>query len=194
MTASFGDPHIGLIAEGLGDVRAVPVVLRNSLWGQGDFRDLIGKPIPCNGRDRATSVGGLEGRVATAAIRPGCVGVLIVLDAEHDPACELGPGLLARARSVTDTPVSVTLAIPKFEAWLVASAETLGLPSLSFDPRHDPVHLIDQALRADLGEKYTKPVWQPRLAARVDLSLAAPRSPSLDRLRRKFSDLLREVP
>jgi hypothetical protein len=177
MTARADEPHIGLVVEGRGDQFAVPLMLRAHLQQQNEFRDVLGPPVVCHGRDKAIMAEGLEGFVATASGRPGCVGILVVLDAERDRACELGPALLARATVVTAKPVKICLAEPQFEAWLVASAETMELDELTYDQSRNPESLIRQALDVN----YIKPTWQPRLTARIDLGLASGRSQSLHR-------------
>lgn len=100
MTATYGEPRIELVVEGPGDAKAAPLLLRDWMHLRGDYRDLLGKPIPCNGRENATCLGGIEGYVATAAARPGCKAVLVILDGEGDDVFELGPRLLGRLRSV----------------------------------------------------------------------------------------------
>jgi hypothetical protein len=188
MTAPWGQPHIGLVVEGAGDHGAVPMLLRRHLHDAGEFREILGKPIPAHGRDKALREKGLEGFVATAAARPGCVAVLVVLDGEGDCVAQLGPTLLARGRSVTGKEVSVALADVDYESWLFASAETLDL-SLTFDSTRRGQHEIVTALRP---AKYVKPTWQPRLTSRMDMSLARSRNTSFDRLLTRF-DQLREV-
>lgn len=184
MTAATDAPHIGLVVEGRGEEYALPVLLRKRLQESAEWRDLLGKPVPCHGRDKALKPRGIEGYVATAAGRPGCCAVLVVLDAEGDPACILGPDLQTRAAEVTGKPVAVCLAEPKFEAWLLASAETLAIPELQFRRDRDPVTLI----RESLDVKYVKPTWQPRLASRVDFAIALPRDSSLARLAAKLKE------
>lgn len=100
VTASADQPHIGLVVEGPGDANAIPSLLRLWLHGQEDYRDILGKPLSCNGRDKALPAGGLEGYVAAAASRPGCRALIIILDGEGDRVCQLGPDLLARATRV----------------------------------------------------------------------------------------------
>lgn len=175
MTGTFTDPHIGLVVEGAGDRGAVPVLLRAYLHSVNDYRDVLGRPVPAHGRDKALRKGGLEGFVATAASRPGCVGVLVVLDGEGDPVSTLGPELLVRAQSVTGKPVFIALADCDFESWLYASAETLDL-NLMFDESCRGQGEIAAAIRP---AKYVKPTWQPRLTGRMDLQLAKGRSKSL---------------
>ncbi len=183
MTALPEEPHIGLVVEGQGEIPSVPLLLRKWLQSRGDFRDILGKPVPCYGRDKALMPKGIEGKVATTASRPGCQSVLVLLDGEGDPVCNLGPKLLERALSVSRVPVEVCLAHPKYEAWLVASSETLGLAKLAFDAPGDPGVAIKSAL---MPSKYVKPTWQPRLTDRMDLELARSRDASLSRMLAKF--------
>lgn len=191
MTPRPVDPHIGLVVEGRGDEIAVPLVARAWLQARGEYRDVVGKPVPCHGREKAIQKGGLERFVATAAARPGCVGVLCTLDAEDDAACALGPDLLARVSGTLGKDVVVALCEPKFEAWLVASAETMELPGLEYDAGRDPEGLIKRALRP---RKYIKPTWQPRLATRVDFDRAAERCPDLSRWLAKLEALAALLP
>jgi hypothetical protein len=76
------------------------------------------------------------------------------------------------------------LAEPSYEAWLVASAETLELEGM----RHDDPSPMG-AIRRALPGAYIKPTWQPRLTARMDIQLARTRSRSLNRLLRRFNEL-----
>lgn len=186
MTATPNQPHIGLVVEGRGEREALPCMLRKYLGEElACFKDILGKSIPCNGRDKALMAGGIEGKIAAAGYRPGCKGVMVVLDAEGDAICSLGPEIKRRAARILGLPVQVCLADPMYEAWLVASAETLGLGGLTFSAGN-PTALIERALFPD---KYIKPIWQPRLTQRMDLTLARGRSPSLDRMLSKFASL-----
>jgi hypothetical protein len=54
-------------------------------------------------------------------------GILVLLDADDDCPAELAPALLNRARSARpDRRVSVVLAKREFEAWFLASAQSLA--------------------------------------------------------------------
>jgi hypothetical protein len=182
MPPSSVAPSIGLVVEGPGDVEAVPLLLRRHLASKEKYSISLGKPICCNGRDRALVEKGVEGYIAAAAARPGCRGVLVVLDAENDPACELGPSLLERSEKACQSLVAVCLAERNFEDWIYASAEKLELEGLEYRPERSGLGRIKGAL----SEKYVKPRWQPRLTNRMDIDLARSRSPSLDRMIRKF--------
>lgn len=161
--------------EGAGDLGALPVLLRSHLQKTGEFRDVLGKPVPAHGRNKALVRGGLEGYVATAGSRPGCVGVLVVLDSEGDCLFILGRQLLARACVVIGKPVRIALAKRNFESWLYASAESLEI-GLTYDPLRDGQSAIASALKP---AKYVKTIWQPRLAHRLNINVAIPRSQSL---------------
>ena len=123
--------------------------------------------------------------MSAAASRPGCVGVLVVLDGDGDPVCNLGPELLTRAQAVTGKPVRVAVADKCFESWIVSSAETLEL-GLTYPFQGGSSALIAEALRP---AKYVKPVRQPRLVHRMDLDLATVRNASLRRMFERFDDL-----
>jgi hypothetical protein len=186
MTAGAEDPHIGLVVEGRGENESAPQLLRTHLYSREEYRDILSSPVVCHGRGKALRHSGIEGFVATAAGRPGCRAVLVILDADEDAACELGPEILARAQAVTAKPVVVCLAEPTYEEWLLASAETLELDGLTFVASRNPESLI----RSALPVKYVKPTWQPRLTARMDIALAASRSPSLSRLLARLESLV----
>ncbi|WP_148077054.1 hypothetical protein [Nocardioides aurantiacus] len=190
MTAKPTDPHIGLVVEGAGDRGALPVLLRMHLASAADFRDILGKPVPAHGREKAIAEGGLEGYVVTAGLRPGCVGVLVVLDGEGDCVAELGPNLLSRAAEVIGKPVRIALADVDFESWIYASAESLQL-DLTYSEGVNGQGAIKGALKP---QKYVKPTWQPRLASRIDLALARERSASLARVLDRFDELLSLLP
>lgn len=176
MSAQPGSPHIGLVVEGNGDKGAVPLLLRKRLYSLGEYSDIVGKPVPLHGVDKATREGGIEGYVSAAA-RPGARGVLVVVDCDARDPARLEEELSRRASTVTPIPVRVVAAVRDFEDWIYASAETLDL-GLVFDEERG----LTAIKRALLPHKYVKPTWQPRLADRMDLELASTRSESLFRL------------
>jgi hypothetical protein len=146
------------------------------------YDDLLGRPITTNGRGQMTTP-------ATAAARPGCIAVIVVADADDDPSCGLGPDLLARARKTVPVPVVVVLAERCFEDWIYASYETLQLPIKEYASGKRGANVISAAVSNE-GSKYVKPVWQPRLTNRMDISLAMTRSESLRRLFLKLRTLV----
>jgi hypothetical protein len=59
MTLWVNDPYVGLVVEGPGDAAALPVVLRRYLELVGEYRPIFGKPVACNGRDKALMANGI---------------------------------------------------------------------------------------------------------------------------------------
>jgi hypothetical protein len=155
------------------------------------------------GRSLAMKPGELERRVQLAALMlgggPG--GILVLLDADDDCAAELAPKLAVRVRDARpDVPFAVVLAVKEFEAWFLASIESLagrrGLPP-EIMPPPDPESVRDakrwlQDRRRD-GLAYSPVVDQPALAAVFDPHLARSRSPSFDKLWRELDRLLAEM-
>ena len=58
--------------------------------------------------------------------------VLLLLDADDDPPCELAPKLLELAKKHwSDIDVACVLPKPEYETWIVAGADTLDKPPVS---------------------------------------------------------------
>lgn len=186
MNAPTGAPHIGLVVEGPGDRESFPILLRTYLQSQGRYEDLLGKPVPLKGKGSATRPNGLEGYVLAAA-RPGCRAVLVLVDADKDASCTLGPALLARAQAVTAVPVIVIVAERDFEDWIYAAAEHLGLGDATWSSSVRGKSAIESLLSPG---KYVKSTMQARLTQRMNLDVARERNSSLDRLLRKVDEVL----
>ncbi|MCV7423926.1 DUF4276 family protein [Mycobacterium yunnanensis] len=189
MTAQSGDPHIEVIVEGKADFNAIPVLLRNHLYAQNEYRDLLGKPIATKGISNATKANGIEGFVVTAACRPGCRAILIVIDSDDHCIAEMAEELTIRLDGLVEQPVVLAFAERTYEDWLYASVETLGIGDCIFVASKSGISAIETALRA-IGESYSKPLWQPKLTHRIDIALARSRSTSLSRLLDRFDALL----
>jgi hypothetical protein len=182
--------HLGLVVEGPGDANSIHILCERIATFKGFELPALGKPIPCGGISEALKDGGLEGFIATAANRPGCNGIIVILDGEGEAVCELGPQLLARAGNITSLPTIVILADPLYEAWLVASSETMRLDGLTYNgAKSDPTGGIKRALG---NRKYAKPTWQPRLTERLNVQLASRRSHSMRRFVTKLQSIADE--
>jgi hypothetical protein len=188
---------IATVVEGQGEVDALRVVLRRiaETFGHWDL-DL---PTPYRmTRSRLVRPGGIEIAVAAVAPRIGPRGgVLVLLDADDDIPCQLGPELLSRARQArSDQRLSVVLAKSEFESWFLAAAGSLagcrGLPDPLRGPA-DPEGIRDaKKWLTDrmAGHPYKPTVDQAPLAARFDLALARAGSASFDKLWRDAARLL----
>lgn len=119
--------------------------------------------------------------------------VLVLLDADNDLPCQLGPALLSTARAAqSDIDVSVVIANVEYETWFVAAAESLG--EMIRLRENETVPENPEALRCGkgwikqraIGLGYSETLHQPRLTAKFDLALCRRRSPSFDKLCREL--------
>ena len=119
--------------------------------------------------------------------------ILMLLDADSDLPCVLGPTLLALARKVrADADVSCVIANRDYETWFVAAAESLtefldvsSNSTISDDPER--ARLGKGWIKANfLGSKYSETADQPRMTEAMDLHLCRQRSPSFDKLCREL--------
>jgi len=117
--------------------------------------------------------------------------VLILLDADEDPPCRLGPELLANARLARpDVDIVCVLAKVEYETWFVAAAESLAsrgylrLAAGESPPDRPELTRSGEAwIRRHFGgARYSKTVDQPALTRHMDLASCRQRSPSFAKL------------
>lgn len=192
---------IGCIVEGQGDVAAVPVMIRRIAAERYPEMIIdIYRPIRVN-RNQVVLPDQLEQEVELAVQRIGGNGaIFIFFDSDDDCPAQLGPALLYRASQVRDNlPIAVVLAKREFEAWFLASAESLsgkrGLKSELQSPNNP------EAIRNAKGwlsgqmegnRRYRETRDQPALAAIFDIEQAR-RSDSFDKCYRDIVRLLEEL-
>jgi len=133
----------------------------------------------------------------SASQDPGLV--LIMLDADEDPACVLGPDLLRRARAYrSDADISCVVAAVEYETWFVAAAPSLtkfldlsGGPSPeSPESSRSGKAWVQQRFK---GVKYSPKIAQPSMTRQMDLRQARQRSPSFDKLCRELEKRMAEA-
>jgi hypothetical protein len=148
--------NIGVIVEGHGETTAVPILIRRIL---GELRLALPVQIPPPlrlSRGKLITPSELARAVELMARKAGAgAPILIFIDADDDCPAELGPQLLAVARSSrSDREIGVVVAQREFEAWYLASARSLrrlgGLPGW---------------LSERMPSGYAPTVDQPRFAA-----------------------------
>lgn len=126
--------------------------------------------------------------LAAAALEGRAGGVLVLIDADDDRACEKGPELLQRAARA-DLAVEVVLAEREFEGWGLAAAESLrgwrGLPD-DLEPPRDPqaVQGAKEWLTERMPGVYSPTADQASLAATIDLRAAQEAASSFGKFRR----------
>ncbi len=189
---------LACIVEGHGEVEAVPVTVRRIVSLGSPELVLRIQPFRVP-RNRLVKPDELERSVELAARRAGRNGaILIVLDGDDECPATLGPELLARAQKArSDIPIRVVLAKREFEAWFLASAESLrgrrGLDS-DLEAPSDPEAIRGAkewlTARMGTGQRYVETLDQSALAAVFDLERARQGAPSFDKL---FRDVLQLV-
>jgi hypothetical protein len=180
---------IACIIEGHGEVQAVPILIRRIALTIDSALSIDVKPPLRVPRSKLIQENELERAVEFATRKTGGLGgVLILVDSDDDCPAKLGPKLLDRAhKSRSDLPIGVVLAKREFEAWFLASAESLrgkrGLPNDLSSPQ-DPESVRGAkewiARRMTGGATYSETLDQPALTASFDLQTAAQRSDSFD--------------
>jgi hypothetical protein len=190
--------RFAFVIEGEGEVEAIPLLVRRICSDiLGFFALKTTRPVRIP-RSTLVRPGELERaiRLAQTAV-DGKGPVLVVLDADEDAPCELGPRLKARALMIARAN-RLSIVIPKyeFETWFLAAAESLGglrglrngiLPP----PNPEAIRGAKEWLSRNMtpGKKYSPSVDQAALVAAMDLT-AARSCRSFDRLCREVERLV----
>ncbi|MDE0012695.1 MAG: DUF4276 family protein [Candidatus Poribacteria bacterium] len=192
---------IGCIVEGKSEVETVPLLIRRIAANLYPELPIVVPPPIRRPRDKVVKENELERSVEFVARQIGGQGaIFIILDSDEDCPAELGPALLHRASQVrSDVPIAVVLAKCEFEAWFLATAESLrGQRGLKDDihPPNDPEAIRDA--KAWLSERmgnnktYRETSDQPALTALFDLEQARQVN-SFDKCYREIVRLLDEL-
>ena len=192
---------VSCIVEGEGDVAAVPLLIRR-IAAELYPELVINTPRPTRvHRNQVVQPDKLEQEVELAARRIGGQGaIFIILDSDDDCPAELGPVLLERAlQTHGNLPIAVVLAKCEFEAWFLASAESLrgrrGLRNdLNSPDNPEAIRGAKEWLRQRMqsGRTYRETRDQPALAALFDIEQAR-RADSFDKCYSDIARLLDEL-
>jgi hypothetical protein len=187
------------IVEGYGEVRALPELLRRIAWCYGVW-DV---PLLTPGRYPASQIlrrenaawipgAGLE-KAGGHARNEGAHALLILLDADDLCAKEVAGIISPQLVQATGFESSrIVFAVREYEAWFLASAETLqdGIPIFEQNPEgfRDAKGRLETHLSMEFG--YSETQDQPRFSARLDPSRAYARCRSYRKLVKDFKYLL----
>ncbi len=196
--------RVAPIVEGHGEVEAIRTLLQR-IWIEllgADYLDVI-RPIRwprsklIQQKELARAVRFAYSKLRLGGVEGDPLMVLLLLDANTDAPCLLGPELLGYAKEARpDADVSCVLAKIEYETWFVAAADSLGdFLNLASDERipeapeeaHAGKVWIERRFR---GTKYSETVDQPRMTAKMDLGVCRARSPSFDKLCRDLEGRL----
>lgn len=193
------------IVEGHGEVRSVPELIRRVLWEVFEFYEFEvisahrlkrGQMIANESQELLRAV-----QLGVSKIRQSYDGglVIVILDADDDCPAEIGPELHGRiARE--DVSTSVVVAQREYEAWLLASADSLAdhrrvrddaaTPDNPEQIRDAKGHLERNVLAA--GEHYSPTIDQQALTAIFDI-VQARTAASFDKLCRDIGAIVETV-
>lgn len=198
--------RIAPIVEGHGENSAIRILLER-IWYElceGEYLEVL-KPIRSKRPKLVRNPRELERTINLAVLNlqekrtedPEMV--LILLDADKDLPCILGPDLLEKARiHRSDVDLSCVIATIDYESWFVAAAASL---SEYLDLSESETDLNPEATRLGKGwikqrirrAKYSETVDQPSLTKAMDLALCRAKSPSFDKLCRELEARLRRA-
>ena len=188
------------IVEGHGEVECVRILIERA-WRElgGEFVDVL-RPIRgkrqklVRKEDLGKAVRLAVSKLANPGLTPDPGLVLVLLDADTDPPCHLGPELLGFAQEVaSSTDVACVLAKVEYETWFVAAAESLEEYLDLSEDEQVPENPEEQRLGKGWiehrfkGTKYSETQDQPSMTAKMDLSLCRRRSPSFEKLCRDLA-------
>lgn len=183
------------IVEGYSEADSIPAFVRRILHDR-EIYDIEPDSAIREHRQRLVKTDVFLNRVRMAQLRDGCAAILVVFDADDDPACVLGPQLAQTAQDHgIGTPCRVVLAVREIEAWLIAGAESLrgyrGIP----DDLSPPDNVEDiRGAKEWLGKRkktgYKSTIDQLPLLLKFDYQHARRRAPSLDKFLRDLDVLL----
>ena len=185
------------IVEGKGDVEAVPLLLRR-------LASEYGSPVPVEidtalrmKRSQIVKRDPIQ-RMVQLAKRRGGDGIMIIFDSDDDCPIKLAPEITKWADQVTiGTPCVTVMANREFEAWFLASIETLrGKRGIRIDakshpypesPRNAKRALKDRMRR---GRGYSETTDQAAFAATFSMIAAYSKCRSFRKFVKAFGDLM----
>ena len=196
------------IVEGDGEVEAVPLLLGKLIAGMGRPEVGISRPpLNAGSCSNLTKAGGLERFVRNAALRPDCGAILVLMDADKGCPLQIARDFVARITVLgTKHPVVVVIANCEYEAWFLASLDSLagkdfagrsGLPLGTTYPEADVETLVGVKgwLSRHLpgSRRYKETFDQAPMTHLLRPDLVAPRSRSFRRLQHALEEAIAAI-
>lgn len=200
----MSQPRIFSIVEGPGDVEALPILIRRWLQEVKQRFDLSpASPKNAKSRGNLTTKGGIEKFLKTTIKERDCGSILILIDADEECPKDLAVSLAKRASALhLPVPVAIVCAKCEYEAWFLASLETIagqslkgreGLPTgLTYDQPVEEKRGVKEWLskQMSVGRAYKETQDQAPMTALLNFGLVRERSRSFRRLEHALNELL----
>ncbi len=193
--------NIGAVVEGHGEVAAVPILIQRVVaWLDPSLTVNVARPFRI-ARGKLVKEPELKRAVELVARKTEPAGpILVLLDADEDAACTLGPRLLQWAvEARSNRRIAVVLAVREYESWLLAAAPSLaghgGLPPI-LEPVEEPERMGNPKAWLDgrIPDGYAETLAQPALTTVMDVQMAR-KADSFDKLFREVARLVeRDAP
>lgn len=187
--------RVAPIVEGHGEVAAVRILLER-IWYEivgGEYIDVLtpirrkrNRLVANIDQDLEKSVRLAVAKLANPHSAPSRELVLVLVDADEDPPCQLGPQILRQGNTArNDQDIACVLANNEYETWFVAAAESLTR-FFAFEPTSVPqdpeTERSGKAWIKRHMPRYSETIDQPKLTSAMDLTLCRSRSASFDKL------------
>ncbi len=190
------------IVEGHGENHAIRILLQR-IWTEllhGEYVEVV-QPVRGK-RLKLVQASELERALNLAIVKVRALEsqdpwmILLLLDADDDLPCVLGPALLERAKSLRgDADIACVIATVEYETWFVAAAgslpQFLSLTERDVLPEAPERNRQGKAWILKRCPRYRPAIDQPRLTQAMDLDLCRQRSPSFAKLCRDLEARLR---
>lgn len=191
---------LGVIVEGHGEVEAAPILLRRVLTELLNRHDVEILRPDRRKRGQLAKQEEFTRAIEAMARRVGETGaVLVILDADADATCVLGPQLLSWAQDARpDRSIGIVVARREWESWYVAGVASLrGSRMLEPTAFHEGDPELMSSPKGWLAQRmargYTETLDQPAFAARLDLQQART-TYSFDKLVRELARVTNGIP
>lgn len=195
-------PNIVPVVEGPGDLQATPILLRKILHEQFNRFDIgVARPKRANGKGNLKR--DLERFVNYAALTHGCVGILVLSDADDECALGIVEDFCARCRHLgLAFPICIVCAVRDYEAWFLASLDTIKCgpndarsvisATAAFTGSAESMHGVKAWLGRQMppGRAYRETTDQAAFTALIDIPTALANSRSFRRLSHAVEELI----
>ena len=134
--------------------------------------------------------GGIEKFIEYAALTPNCGAIIVLVDVDNDCAVNLAKQICDRCKTVgVAVPIAVVCAVREYEAWFLASLDTIrdALPSdkdVFYEGDPEALAGVKEWITQQMpqGRTYKPTIDQARMSSLVDIPTAHANSRSFRRL------------